>query len=122
MSVRAMRLWASVVLSCALLAGCAVHESKIVLKNQMAGEVTHVKITWDGGGEQHFDIVAPNTSVTVTMTKVKTKNFTVEMVLPNGTKYERQISSGFDPAYHGGVTIVVEADGRVGWTEHFELR
>ena len=43
-------------LACALVAlgllgGCAAHRgSRIVLTNQMAGEVTHVKISWDGGG------------------------------------------------------------------------
>ena len=120
--MRLLRLWTSALLSCALLAGCAVHESRIVLLNQMAGEVTHVKITWDGGGEQHFDIVAPNASVTVRMTKVTTKSFTLEMMLPDGTKYENVIKSSFDPRYEGGVKITVEPDGRVGWEQQFELR
>lgn len=120
--MRLLRLWTSALLSCVFLAGCAVHDSRIVLRNQMTGEVTHVKITWDGGGEQHFDIVAPKGSVTVTMTKVTTKSFTLEMMLPDGTKYERTIPSGFDPRYQGGVVITVEPDGRVGWEEHFELR
>jgi len=115
-------------LACALVAlgllgGCAAHRgSRIVLTNQMAGEVTHVKISWDGGGEQHYDIVAPQQTVTVTMTEIKTKSFTIGMTLPDGTKYERVIPPAFDPGYTGGVTITVEADGRVGWSEHFERK
>jgi len=108
--------------ACAMLVGCAKHASHIALQNQMSGEVTHVKITWDGGGEQHFDIVAPQQTVTVTMTHVTTKGFTLEMTLPDGKKYERQIPTSFAPDYSGGVKITVEADGRVGWEEHFEHR
>lgn len=120
--MKSRRVVTFALMSCALLLGCAVHGSRIVLQNQMTGEVTHVKITWDGGGEQHFDIVPPSKSVTVTMSEVKTKSFSVELTRPDGTKWERVIPSPFDPAYDGGVTITVEADGRVAWTEHFERR
>jgi len=74
------------------------------------------------GREQHYDIVAPQQTVTVMMTEIKTKSFTIGMTLPDGTKYERVIPPAFDPGYTGGVTITVEADGRVGWSEHFERK
>jgi len=119
--VRRRWMAATALLAGALLAACAVKPSRIVLDNQAEGEITHVKISWEGG-EQHFDIVPPAHSVTVEMTQVSAKGFKVELTLPSGEKVVKDIPATFNPQYSGGVTITVEKDGRIGWQEHFERR